>query len=582
MCGIIGATHSSEKAVRDSLASFAYRGPDARKYFSDSNIALGHARLSVIDLDARADQPFFDEQKEIAIVYNGEIYNFQELRVELEHTHGITFRTSSDTEVLVYGYRIWGEALLPKLRGMFAFALYDMRSHTVFLARDHAGIKPLYYSVEQDRLLFASELKGLVALMRETNVPVEINTQAFEWYPVLGYIPSPHTLVKGCMKLERGSWLRYDLYTNKIEQGKWTPGARHISSVSEMQEALRRSVLEHCIADVPVGTFFSGGIDSSLISAILHEAGMNLKTYSIRVAGRPADEPYFRDIAKHLGVEARVAEFGLKEFDETYEDILSRVDDPIADTALFPTTFVARLAAKEVKVVLTGEGGDELFLGYPRMRTLAALHGSRSNLFDEVFLFTPSFPGKNKLFSKIAYLFGLPIPYYLLATSPGRDFVSARGLRTVGRAFAKGESLWYDRDWYLENMLLRKTDMATSYASIEGRVPLLGAELWNAAPAFVEENMKNSGAKNILKDMLMQYVPRELIDRPKAGFGLDIENLFRESKFLGPDLHAALTALRPFGFKKEAIQEARIKARYPVYGFGLILLHHSLKNLKLL
>lgn len=157
MCGIIGATKSSEQAIRDSLAIFAYRGPDARKYFTDGAVQLGHARLSIIDLDARADQPFFDAQKEIGIVFNGEIYNYQELRTELEQMHSVQFRTTSDTEVLVEGYRVWGgEALLPRLRGMFAFAIYDLRTHTVFLARDHAGIKPLYYSTEHDTLFFAS------------------------------------------------------------------------------------------------------------------------------------------------------------------------------------------------------------------------------------------------------------------------------------------------------------------------------------------------------------------------------------------------------------------------------------------
>jgi asparagine synthase (glutamine-hydrolysing) len=582
MCGIIGATQSSEKAVRNSLATFSYRGPDAQSYFSNGDITLGHARLSILDLDARANQPFFDTDKKISIVYNGEIYNYKELRTELEREHHVTFRTTSDTEVLLYGYRVWGEALLPKLRGMFAFGVYDLQARTVFLARDHAGIKPLYYSLSNKRLFFASELKGVLALMRAEDLKIELDRGACVSYPILGYVPSPRTLVEGVLKLERGSWLRYDLQTKGVTHGSWKPVTQDINSVEEMQEALRRSVLEHCIADVSVGTFFSGGVDSSLISAILNEAGMNLNTYSIRVAGRPADEPYFREIAKQLGVRAHVAEFGLKEFEATYEDILSRVDDPIADTALFPATFVARQAAKEVKVVLTGEGGDELFLGYPRMQTLRRLQGKRSDFFDKTFLSTSSFPGKNKLFAKLAKASGLSVEYYLLATSPGRDFASTHGLESVGKSLLQGEALWYDLDWYLENMLLHKTDMATSYASIEGRVPLLGVELWNAAPHFVEENMAHNGTKNILKDMLATYIPRELIDRPKAGFGLDIEALFRESAFLERDLHSALLALQPLGFTKEEGEEKLIATRYPVYGFGLIMLHYSLKNLGLL
>lgn len=584
MCGIIGATKSSEEAIQKSLATFTYRGPDAQHFFSDAEISLGHARLSIIDLDSRADQPFFDEQKEIGMVYNGEIYNYKELRLELERDHQIEFRTTSDTEVLVYAYRVWGVSMLPKLRGMFAFGIYDTRTHTVFLARDHAGIKPLYYSLADNRLLFASELKGVVSLMRQEGMLVQIDQSALAQYPVLGYIPSPQTMVQSVKKLERGSWLLYDLPTTEVEMGDWKPETKTVTSPQELEEAVRRSVLEHCIADVPVGAFFSGGIDSSLIVALLHEAGMDLETFSIHVAGRDADEPYFREIAKHLGVKAQVAEFGVKEFDEIYDDVVSRIDDPIADTSIFPSAFVARLAAKKVKVVLSGEGGDELFLGYPRAQELAILRGAThgSGILDTLFLYTPSFPGKNKLFTKGASLLGLPASYYLSAVSPARDLSSLSGWKDVQRDLMKGDPLWFDRDWYLENMLLRKTDGATSYASIEGRVPLLGAELWNAAPSFVSENMKQGGSKEILKGMLSRYIPRELIDRPKAGFGLDIEMLFRDSKHLRSDLHEAIKTLNAMGFPVNKRHEKLIVARYPVYGFGLVVLHHSLKNLGIL
>lgn len=583
MCGIIGASHSSEKAIRASLATFAYRGPDAERYFSDLDVALGHARLSIIDLDERANQPFFDEKKEIGIVYNGEIYNYKELRAELERTHGIHFRTSSDTEVLVYAYRVWGEAMLPKLRGMFALGIYDMRSHTLFLARDYAGIKPLYYTLAGGQVLFASELKGVVALMRQAALPVEIDSKALSLYPVLGYVPSPQTMVYGVKKLKRGSWLRYDIHSREFAQGAWKPQTRDIRTRTELEEAIRRSVIEHCVADVPVGTFFSGGVDSSLISAILHEAGMDLETFSVNVAGRSADEPYFRQIAKHLGVKAQVAEFGLKEFDELYDDLFSRVDDPIADTSIFPTAYVARFAKKRVKVVLTGEGGDELFLGYPRIQTLAAFrHNPRSStLFDAAFLRTPPFRGKNRLFSQGAVALKLPAAYYLLATSPARDLSPTAGWQAAMQELSHGDPLWFDRDWYLENMLLRKVDMATSYASIEGRVPLLGAELWNTAPSFVGENMVQGGSKEILRNMLACYIPRELIDRPKAGFGLDISSIFKRSRRLAPDLHAALAALAHVGIAHKE-HEGLIVARYPMYGFGLVVLYRALRNLALL
>ncbi len=582
MCGIIGATSGTRKETESALQVFRYRGPDALGFFEQDGVVLGHARLSIIDLDARSNQPFFDEQHEIGVVFNGEIYNYKELRTELEREHKIRFRTDSDTEVLVYAYRVWGERALPRLRGMFAFCVYDLRSGTLFLARDHAGIKPLYYSLEHGRVAFASELKGVVALVRGSGISIEMDSEAIGWYTVFGYVPSPKTLVKGISKLERGSWLRYDLTTKKEVRGVWRPETRAITTRPELETAIKRSILEHCVADVPVGTFFSGGVDSSLIAAVLHESGADLETFSIRVSGRPADEHYFTEIAKLLGVKTHVADFGVKEFDSMYDDLLSLVDDPIADTSLFPTALVARLAAKKVKVVLSGEGGDELFLGYPRVLRVGRMRDSAlaySEVVDSVFFGMPAFRGKNRVFSSIASGLNLPASYYLLQTSPARDLSPSRAWRRAEEGLSSGDPYWYDRDWYLENMLLRKTDMATSYASIEGRVPLLGAELWNAAPAFVKENVVGGTGKKILKDMLAGYIPKELIERPKSGFGISIEAIFRDSKKASPGLHEALCALRDIGIMVDAGKEELLKVRYPMYGFGLVMLHRALKNL---
>lgn len=581
MCGIIGTTKGDKDVVRSALSSFAYRGPDAQKFFSDQAITLGHARLSILDLDERSDQPFFDVKREIGIVFNGEIYNFKELRSELERVHGVQFRTTSDTEVLVYGYRYWGKEMLPKLRGMFAFAIYDMRNSSIFLARDHAGIKPLYYSTAVGTLLFASELKGVVSLLRSSGLPVRVHPSSVHLYQVFGYIPSPLSLVSEVYKLERGTWLTYELKTKCVATGVWKPQETNIDSVVSAEEAARRSVLEHAIADVPVGTFFSGGVDSSLIAALLKESGQPLKAFSVQVEGRTADEPYFRAISKELGLDMTVAEFGLAQFDAMYEDMVHRTDEPIADTSLFPTTYIARVAAREVKVVLSGEGGDELFLGYPRARVLASMKNARhSKILNTLFLNSSSFKGKNTVFEKLAASSGMASAYYLYKTSPARDLAPAIAWKQAEEILETVEPRWFDRDLYLENMLLRKTDVATSYASIEGRVPLLGTELWNAAPHFAQYNARDG--KTILKDLLATFVSRELIDRPKAGFGLDIESLFRESKYLRADLDSALHALKGFNLGVSHSDATRIAARYPVYGFGLIMLYHGLTNLDLL
>jgi len=583
MCGIIGASHSYTATTHKALATFAYRGPDAKGSFQTKDLALAHARLSIIDPDPRSNQPFFDARRELAIVYNGEIYNYRELRTELERVHRVTFRTSSDTEVLVEGYRVWGKELLGRLRGMFAFAMYDARTHSVLLARDHAGVKPLYYSTEYGGLVFASELKGVVAMLRAEGCSLDIDRDAVKSYPVLGYIPSPHTLVLGIRKLERSTWLLYDLNTKQVTSGSWRPVTQDITTKTELEEAIRRSILEHCIADVPVGTFFSGGVDSSLITSVLHEAGKNLEAFSINVHGRSADEPYFRAIAQHLGVKTQIAEFGTDEFEGIYDYVLSRMDDPIADPSIFPTTFVAQLAAKSVKVVLSGEGADELFLGYSRGARLAHFKGSNfiPGLWNPAFLKTPAFKGKNRIFKEFAALAGDAAGYYLLQASPGRDLASSEAWQQTWRDLAAGEPPWYDRDWYLQHMLFRKLDMATSYASIEGRVPLVGTEIWNTAPHFLNENLKDGQTKAVLKDMLARYVPRELIDRPKAGFGIPISSLLRTSTALRADIEPAISFARELGLLTRSHDEDLLLKRYPDYLFGLVTLYRSLKNLGL-
>ena len=580
MCGIIGATGLDEHEIGCAIDGFAYRGPDARGAATIGNMVFGHERLSIIDLDPRSNQPLFDTSRAYSIVFNGEIYNYKEIREELRRDYGATFRTESDTEVLLAGYMQWGKEMLPKLRGMFAFAIHDGRTGKVFLARDHAGIKPLYYTLEGG-LAFASELKGVVSIMRSRGNAVAIDRESLGLYRSFGYIPTPHTLISGVHKLTRGSWLIYDLGTKNAETGGWSPETKEVTQISELEEAVRESIIEHTIADVPVGLFFSGGIDSSIIALVLQEAGMHLETFSISVEGREADEPYFKEIAKHLDISAHVAQFGIKEAGDIYDHVFSKMDDPIADSSILPTAYVSKLAREHVTVVLSGEGGDELFQGYPRQEAIAAMNGTPTvkGVLDAFTFATPSFPGKRRVLLALAERMRDPVFFYLLTTSLAQDQLDSDSWAKAREMLASTDPLWLDRDWYLENMLLRKSDMATMYSSLEGRVPLLGAQVWNAAPRFVKENL-SCGTKTILRDMLKKCLPARLVDRPKSGFSVSTKRLFSEYEPARADLARALAVLQKYGFPAPAHQDM-IMQRYPSYAFGIVALYRGLKNLSL-
>jgi asparagine synthase (glutamine-hydrolysing) len=579
MCGIIGRNKATRDTLEAGLSLFSYRGPDARGFAVEPEFSMGHTRLSIIDLDTRSNQPFWDDEHTKAIVFNGEIYNYRSLRDELTQTKGIRFHTESDTEVLLAAYGAWGREMLPRLRGMFAFAIYDTRAGTVFLARDHAGIKPLYYTTA-NMFAFASEIKGVTALMRDAAAPVVLNENGLELYRIFGYVPTPHTLVQGIQKLPRGSWLSYNLHSNVSETGVWEPSVHSAQSPAELTELVRASILEHTVSDVPVGLFFSGGMDSSVIALVLQEAGIQLEAFSVAVEGRGDDEPYFTRIAAELGVSAHVARFGTKEASAMYDMVFSRMDDPIADSSVLPTAFVSQYARKSVTVVLSGEGGDELFQGYPRQEAIAQMTRPCARASLDTLLRAPAVPGKRRALLALAEKLGDPVFFYLLSTSLAQDQLDMSAWSRARALLTQTNPLWLDRDWYLENMLLRKADMATMYSSLEGRVPLLGAQVWGSAPRFVRENLQD-GTKMILRAMLKKRLPTELVDRPKSGFGFSTVRFFAEVPAARADLEYALSALEEHGFPARA-QAGFLMNRYPAYAFGILALYRSLKNIGLI
>lgn len=586
MCGIIGSTQIERVELERAAATFAYRGPDATAYYFDTAVALGHHRLSIIDVAARADQPMWDEEKIIGIVFNGEIYNFQALKTELISKY--QFKTTSDTEVLIYAYKEWGAGFVDRLRGMFACAIYDTRTHELFLYRDAMGIKPLYYGYHEGFFAFSSELKGLTKLFQEQNIPVILQPEALEEYSVFGYIPSPRTLYHSILKLPRSSWLRFDLvHKTPPEVHQYRLQDPLCGNESKLATLIEERTLEHLVADVPVGVFFSGGTDSSLIASILQKHQIKLKTYSIRMSGKEEDAKYFEAISKNLGIQAEVYAFDVEEFDEVYPTIMSQMDEPLYDNSLFPTYYLSKQAAKEVKVVLSGEGGDELFLGYPRDLVLERL-GERAEEYtwlDRLYTALPFFPAKNKLFERLFVWAKQPLSYYLTHMSPARGFVSASAWRRAKSLIFEAHTspLALDRDWYLENDLLKKLDIATSYASIEGRVPLLDRGIVANATQYRDKHLQGGVLKALLKRILTRYLPAELVYRGKSGFGMNLHRYFASSRYLRSDLLAAIAYLPargvrlPHGLEKNP---DRFIHRTPNYCFGLISLFHALKNVE--
>ena len=367
MCGIAGfiAGHGAANAaaLAPMLARIAHRGPDGQGTFVEGPAALGHCRLAIIDLEGGA-QPLYSEDKNLVVVFNGEIYNYRALTAELTAL-GHTFATRTDTEVLLHGWEQWGRELLPRLRGMFAFALWDRRAGVLFCARDMFGIKPLYYCRCADgTLLFASEIK---AFLDHPSFAKRLNTAQLPLYLSCQYSPGRDTFFAGVQKLLPGHFLEFSdgiVRTTRWVQPAFLPGDAPVSP-AEIEEVLRGSAAAHKVADVEVAGFLSGGVDSAYLTALARPA----RTYTISYAEPKYDESFpARALARSLGVRNRVRRISPGEFWDAVPAVQYHMDEPLADAAAVALYFLNREAAKDVKVVLSGEGADELFGGYPLYR----------------------------------------------------------------------------------------------------------------------------------------------------------------------------------------------------------------------
>jgi asparagine synthase (glutamine-hydrolysing) len=614
VCGIAGifavssnAPPVAEKAVVAMRDTMVHRGPDGGGVWvsSDARIGLAHRRLSIIDLSAAADQPMSDAEGSVWVTFNGEIYNHAELRLELEAA-GHRFRTDhSDTEVIVHGFKQWGIGCVERFRGMFAFALWDIRQRELWLVRDRIGIKPLYWTRHDGSVRFASEIKAILA---DPAVRREVNEDGLFHYLSFLTTPAPDTLFAGIHKLPGGTWLRISATGEMTERRYWDAlenaedlGGANDTEISErILRELRTAVAMRKISDVPVGVFLSGGIDSSTNAALFSEGGGAVKTFSIGYDhdydSYKNELTYARQVADLVGAEHHELRLGIDDLIDFLPRMIELQDEPIADPVCVPVYYVSKLARDNgVIVCQVGEGADELFCGYPNWKRALDLQKMSDTI-----------PVPNAL-RKLALL-GLRMlgkdqlqPYDWLERSAsgkpifwgGAEGFSHRGKmkilsprlreRFAGRssweaiepirarfdANSKGRGrldwmTYLDLNFRLPELLLMRVDKMSMGVSLEGRVPFLDHRFVEMAMGIPEVvKTRNGTLKYILKRAVRGLIPDEIIDRPKQGFGVPVhewlldklgtrvddavENFLAHTDYLDPDATRALIRSRAGG-----------------------------------
>jgi asparagine synthase (glutamine-hydrolysing) len=572
MCGICGVAGGDAGAGRELVqrmcASLVHRGPDDEGSVHLDGVTLGMRRLSIIDLEG-GHQPMPNEDSTIWAIQNGEIYNHLELREKLiAASH--SFSTQSDTEVLVHGYEEWGEGLVERLNGMFAFAVLDRRRGILLLARDRMGIKPLHYAIDGKRLVFASELK---ALLRDASLRREIDPIALDQYLAYEFVPSPRSIVRGIDKLQPAHMLTWSVAegTHRIRR-YWSPelgvsdAPRRRSldeECEELRSVLRESVRKELISDVPLGVFLSGGIDSSAVTAMMTQLGGDVKSFSVGFTDRSFDESaHARQVARHLGTEHRELTLEPHMLLDLIPQLPTLLDEPLGDASIIPTYLLSAFTRRHVKVALGGDGGDELFAGYPTLQAhrlagyyLRVPRLLRQGLVEPMVRLLPVSRGNLSFdFRAKRFVGGARYPiaerHQRWMGSFAHEERAVLLSREVQHEVNDGEAaysdplnqvLMMDMRLYLENDILVKLDRASMMASLEGRVPLLNNDFVEYA-THLPLTMKLRGlrSKFLLKRALHGVLPHSILSRPKKGFGIPVAHWFR-----GPLKEQMLSVLSP-------------------------------------
>lgn len=545
MCGIAGYHSLSYTFDDETLSSFVqklhHRGPDANGTFREGKVGLAHNRLSIIDISDSGNQPLVSNSGRYVIVYNGEVYNFKELK---EKYH-ISTKGTSDTEIILELFEILGDKCVEQMRGMFALVIYDREEQSLTIMRDRLGIKPLYYYHDNESFVFASELKGLSDLP-QIKKHLTIDIEASNHYLHLGFIPSPRSIFNEIKKFPSGHVGKLDKNGKltltpywKVESYIGNNGLSHAESKKMIKDLLIQSISEHLISDVPIGLFLSGGIDSSLLAVLANEIQPNkLKTFTIGFKNGHHDEaPIAKKIADYIGLENECAYIGDAEIISIFNKLKDVYDEPFGDTSSIPTMFVSELASKNVKVVLSGEGADELFLGY-------GSHIWANRLNDRIFRLSKAPFNilnriiKNPKIQKGHSMLSIERDRYIAAKiySIEHELFSTKQIESISNIqHYKGYDFLLNNDLFinqilfeikiaLEDGLLVKMDRASMQFGLEARVPYLDHRIVEFALTM---NKKDIG-KKILKEILFELVPEKLFSKNKWGFGISSNNALED------------------------------------------------------
>lgn len=545
MCGILGF-FSSKSSVKkeyflDSLSVLKHRGPDNTSFYIDKNIALGHVRLSIQDISSLGSQPMWDKEEKICIIFNGEIYNFKEIKLELFE---YDFRSKTDTEVIIYAYKKWGlEKALKKFNGMFAFSIYDKEKNKVFVVRDRVGVKPLVYFYDKNNFYFSSELKGLIGLFDKKP---EISMDSLADYFIYRYIPAPKTIYKNISKLLPGHYLELNLENFELKDFEyWNIENKRVNNISEgeitdrVEWLIKDSVKLRTVADVEVATLLSGGVDSSIISSIASELNPRIRAFTINIIPEKYSEAnYSKIVTSRKKIDHVIIDVDKNIFINNFKEIVKSYDEPIADSSIVPTYVLCKeVSSKGIKCAISGDGGDELFFGYNWYRIFEKLESfewlknivpcsvfkllKKSNKFKQFFLLCLS---SYERYRRIMYdrltvedfncLFSQKIEkdnYYFYKKVLNKDNIFSSDLGFL------------DFKTFLLNDILYKVDIASMANSLEVRVPFLDhriVEFMLSVPFDVLYKDKN--LKYVLKEVSKKYIPEENINRRKKGFSAPV------------------------------------------------------------
>ena len=546
MCGIVGLVKKgvNEEMVKKMSDRIAHRGPDGEGVYIYNNVGFGHRRLSIVDLSL-GNQPMYNEDGKVVTVFNGEIYNYQELKEELLSL-GHTFKTNCDTEVLVHGYEEWKSDLPKYLRGMFAFAIHDQNTNEVFLARDNFGIKPLYYAKFNDTFMFSSEIKAFLDL---EDFHKEFNDRILESYLEFSFVPTNETFFKEVYRLDAGCSLTYkdgEIIINKYFKLDFKEKNMSFDeAVKNISEVMKVSVNKHLIADVEVGSFLSSGVDSSYLVSLAKPD----KTFTVGYDIEKYDEiKYAKDLADKLNIENKSKVIKKEEYLSEIPNIMYHLDEPTSDPAAISLYFVAKLASKDVKVVLSGEGADEFFGGYNYYREevdykfynkipycIRHLIAKFAGIFPEGrglnFLvrrgekLENSYIGVNRNFSyKMAQKI-LNKKYDLKAIDVTKDiYKEFEGYSNINKMQAIDINFWLMKD------ILLKADKMTMASSIEGRVPFIDKEVFKVASSLpFDYKVTKENTKVALREAAREVIPNESYKKKKLGFPVPIREWMKDS-----------------------------------------------------